>query len=245
MQVIRSCSNIPGFNLAAEEYLFSQRQDEILFLYVNAPCVVIGCNQALHAEVDTEFCLTHSIPVYRRISGGGAVYHDKGNINYCYITNRVPGKYPLGAAFLEPIVRVLHGMNIPVEVGQRKDIWLPGPKKISGTASHVGKDRELHHGTLLYDTNLENLQAALSSRSPQTSTRAIASVPSPVKNIRTWLSEQGLEVPVSEHFFSLLLKQLLDYHRQDSSFRLSESETVQIEKLFVSKYESKDWNYRK
>ena len=245
MQVIRSCSDISGFNLAAEEFLFSQRQDEILFLYVNAPCVVIGCNQALYAEVDTGFCQARSIPVYRRISGGGAVYHDKGNINYCYITNREPGKYPLGAAFLEPIVQVLHAMNIPVEVGQRKDLWLPGHQKISGTASHVGRDRELHHGTLLYDANLENLQLALSSKSPETYTRAIPSVPSPVKNIRTWLSEQGLEAPVSEHFFSLLLKQLLDYHQQDSSFRLSESETVQIEKLFVSKYESKDWNFRK
>jgi len=154
-------------------------------------------------------------------------------------------KYPLGAAFLEPIVQVLHAMNIPVEVGQRKDLWLPGHQKISGTASHVGRDRELHHGTLLYDANLENLQLALSSKSPETNTRAIPSVPSPVKNIRTWLSEKGLEAPVSEHFFSLLQKQLLDYHQQDSSFRLSESETVQIEKLFVSKYESKDWNFRK
>ena len=155
MTVIYSCLLDSGFNLAAEEFLFSQRQDEILFLYVNSPCVVIGCNQSIVSECDIGFCKDQAIPIIRRISGGGAVFHDEGNINFCFISNRTQGNFSLGSEFLLPIIHVLNDLKIKVTLGKRKDLWLPGEYKISGTASHISKTRELHHGTLLYDTNLE------------------------------------------------------------------------------------------
>ncbi|MDD4921753.1 MAG: lipoate--protein ligase family protein [Bacteroidales bacterium] len=245
MQVIRSCSNIPGFNLAAEEYFFSQRRDEILFLYVNSPCVVIGCNQAVLSEADMDFCSVHAIPVLRRMSGGGAVYHDKGNLNYCFIKNRVSGKFPLGSGFLQPIIQVFGEMHVPAGVGKRKDLWLPDGYKISGTASHVGKERELHHGTLLYDTDLEMLQQALSPKQPECNPRAIASVPSPVKNIRVYLSEQGMEAPEADDFFQQITNGFLALYRQKSIDEPTPAETEQIQKIQSNTYDSEKWTYKK
>jgi len=92
MTIIHSHSNSSSFNLAAEEYLFSERQDDILFLYVNEPSVIIGSNQVIRNEVNLNFCAENNIRVVRRMSGGGAVYHDLGNLNYCFITNKTEGK---------------------------------------------------------------------------------------------------------------------------------------------------------
>ena len=155
MKLIFSPSRSPSFNLAAEEFLFSESGDEIVFLYVNDPCVIIGSNQSVPNEVDQHFCVPNSIEIIRRLSGGGAVYHDQGNINYCFIHNKISGKSSLSADFLLPVILSLHSMQIPCEIGKRKDLWLNG-YKISGTASHVSKNRELHHGTLLYNTDLGN-----------------------------------------------------------------------------------------
>ena len=105
MQIIYSPSNSSTFNLAAEEYLFLNRQDDLLFLYVNEPSVIIGCNQAIKNEVDLDFCAENDIRIVRRMSGGGAVYHDLGNLNYCFIKNKVAGEFPLGGEFLLPIVQ--------------------------------------------------------------------------------------------------------------------------------------------
>lgn len=245
MQIIRSCSNLPGFNLAAEECLFSQRQDEILFLYINRPCIVIGCNQAMSSEIDPDYCSEQSISLFRRMSGGGAVYHDEGNLNYCFIKNRVPGKFPLSSEFLQSIIQVLMELYIPVSIGKRNDIWLPGGYKISGTASHVGKFRELHHGTLLYDSNLEKLQKALSPKTSLTGLRAIASVPSPVKNIRAFLAEQNKITPSVSDFFQLFIKKLLEYFSLDSLSVLTESEILQIQKIETNIYESFKWTLKK
>ena len=245
MQVICSCSNIPGFNLAAEEYLFSRRRDEILFLYVNDPCVVIGCNQALLSEADTDYCSAHAVSVCRRMSGGGAVYHDPGNLNYCFIKNRVPGTFPLGAEFLEPIVQVLKALNIAVQVGQRKDLWLDGDKKISGTASHVGKDRELHHGTLLYNADLEKLQRVLSPKSSENKFRAIASVPSPVMNIMAYFSQHGMDTPSAPDFIELFTQKIQAYYNLDTISYLTPTETEHIQIFMENKYETVAWTYKR
>jgi len=177
------------FNLAAEEYLFSERQDDILFLYVNEPSVIIGSNQVIRNEVNLNFCAENNIRVVRRMSGGGAVYHDLGNLNYCFITNKTEGKSLLSADFLLPVVETLKLLNVPVEIGKRKDLWLQGGFKVSGTASHVSKNRELHHGTLLYDTDLDKLQKSLTVEDKDESLKGIVSVPSVVKNLKNSLQE--------------------------------------------------------
>ena len=150
MIIISSTSKSPTFNLATEEFLFFERHDDILFLYVNKPSVIIGSNQAIRNEVDLEFCMQNEIRIVRRMSGGGAVYHDEGNINFCFISSRIQGNSSMGSDFLLPIIHVLNDFKIEVTLGKRKDLWSTGEYKISGTASHISKTRELHHGTQLH-----------------------------------------------------------------------------------------------
>ena len=242
MQIIYSTSNSPSFNLAAEEFLFSERQDDLLFVYVNNPSVIIGSNQAIRNEVDLEFCALHEIQVIRRMSGGGAVYHDEGNLNYCFISNKMANKPVLGSDFILPIVEVLSALGVPVTIGKRKDVWLTGEYKISGTASHIGKMRELHHGTLLYDANLDALENALRSKSVDAT---ITSVRSTVKNLRDWFGEQGQFTLSSTEFFEFLAQKLVVYFQQEGYSALTNIETKNISELAEKKYMSEEWTYKK
>lgn len=245
MQIIHSISTSPTFNLAAEEYLFSEWQDDLLFLYVNEPSVIIGCNQAIRNEVDLDFCQENDIQIVRRMSGGGAVYHDKGNLNFCFISAKTEGKSSLNDDFLQPIVEILKDLEIPVQIGKRKDLWLQNEYKITGTASHVAKNRELHHGTLLYDANLEMLEKALSSKQKNSSIKAIASVRSTVKNLRTWFEEQGQSSISTRDFFRLIIRKLLGYYGLENALVLSVNDVELIQILEIQKYEQVDWTFKK
>ncbi len=241
MKVVISPSSMPSFNLAAEEYLFSRKGEDFLLLYVNEPSVIIGSNQAVRNEVDQDFCIEHNIRIIRRLSGGGAVYHDRGNLNYAFIEDSTGA--PLSARFLDPVVTVLHESGIPVEVGKRKDLWLNG-YKISGTASHVSRGRELHHGTLLYDTDLEMLKRALTPENGRPIKKATPSVPSPVRNIRSYLAEKEGTTANMTSFFDMLSGKLLTLYGLDKMTDLQTEEMAQIEELQRSKYTQRDWNYR-
>ena len=241
MNIVFSPSTIPSFNLSAEEYLFKKNGESYLFLYKNDPSVIIGSNQSVNNEVDIDYCIDNDITIIRRLSGGGAVYHDDGNINYSFIYDKTGA--PLSAQFLEPIVEVLHSMEIPVEVGKRKDIWLEG-YKISGTASHVSKGRELHHGTLLYHSDLIKLENALSSKQKDITKRATPSVPSPVINIHTYLFKKKGDAPKVSDFFDSLINKLLHYFNATFQTVLQDSDIELIEELRKDKYIKREWNYR-
>ena len=242
MELIFSPSTISSFNLAAEEYLFST-QKECFFVYVNEPSVIIGYNQAVVNEVDMDFCIENDIRVIRRLSGGGAVYHDLGNLNYCFISNKTDA--PLSADFLLPVVHVLQKMDIPAEIGKRKDLWLPGGHKISGTASHVSKGRELHHGTLLYESNLEHLHRALNPEKRDLVAKATASVLSPVKNIGSFLQEKGEKNVLSfDDFVSRFIDESMKYFNVSELTSFSASDLEAIETLRQTKYSQREWNYK-
>jgi len=216
-----------------EEYLFTHWTEELIFLYVNEKCVVMGRNQDVFSEVDIIFCGTHTIPVFKRLSGGGTVYHDSGNLNYCFMSNRVPGESPLSNNFLLPIVKVLADLGVNVEIGKRNDLWLPGGNKVSGTASHIGKTRILHHGTLLYDTDLDMLGKSLSCDKESKKSRSIASVHSNVINIRSYLLDKNLESPNAGIFFDLIISKLLEIYCIDSLYDLSEVELAMIRPIIA------------
>ncbi|MDO5665252.1 MAG: lipoate--protein ligase family protein [Bacteroidia bacterium] len=241
MLVLFSHSHVPSFNLAAEEYLFST-QEEYLFLYVNEPCVIIGYNQAVVNEVDLDFCIENDIRVIRRLSGGGAVYHDLGNLNYCFISNKTEA--PLSADFLLPVTHGLYQLDIPVEIGKRKDLWLPDGHKVSGTASHVSKGRELHHGTLLYESNLEHLQRSLNPEKRNLIAKATASVPSPVKNISSFLKEQKKNVFPFQEFVKRFTDESMRYYEVGELTLFSTADIADIEALQRNKYSQREWNYK-
>jgi lipoate-protein ligase A len=245
MIIIHSTSTSPTFNLAAEEFLFSERTGDLLFLYVNEPSVIIGCNQAIYNEVDLEFCNQNDIQVVRRMSGGGAVFHDLGNLNFCFISNKSNVESALNGDFLNPIVEVLTALGIPVEIGKRKDLWLQNEFKITGTASHVARNRELHHGTLLYDTNLEMLERALNPKQIDEPVKAIASVRSVVINIKTYLEEQGQFSLSSVDFFQIIVQNMLAHYKLKVVQSFSNNDIGKIHEIKENRYESTDWTYKK
>jgi lipoate-protein ligase A len=240
MQLIFSSSTNPSFNLAAEEFLFSTCEGDFLFLYINEPSVIIGSNQAVENEVDMSFCTDNNIRIFRRLSGGGAVFHDLGNLNYCFIHEKTAT--PLSADFLKPIINVLKSFNIPVEIKERKDLWL-NSYKISGTASHVSKNRELHHGTLLYDADLEKLRGALNPGKRDLICKATSSVPSPVMNIRAFIEKKAGIAYDTAGFFEDFIQLLMNYFGTDSLRIFSEEQVKEI-LVLEKRYLSKEWVYK-
>ena len=242
MQILISPSLNPAFNLAAEEYLFLHSTENVIFLYVNNSCVVLGSNQVLRNELNQEFCRTENIPVLRRMSGGGTVFHDAGNLNYSFITQGNGRPADMTGAFLQPVVAALSEMGIEATIGRRKDLWLDGKYKISGTASHISRGRELHHGTLLFDADLQKLQKALAADKPDHNLRGTASVPSPVMNIREYMRRNGMPDMNSAEFlmaFSSVLARQTDTKAQ---VLVSHPE---IAVIMADKYNSDAWNLRK
>ena len=149
----------------------------------------------------------------------------------------------MSAGFRNPIIETLHSLEIPAEVGKRKDVWLGG-YKISGTASHISRGRELHHGTLLYDTDLEVLQKALSSKYKNTIKKATVSVSSPVINIKTFLLESKGNAPDIISFFEMIKNRLLFFFNIKETINLQKDDIDKIEEVRRNKYIQRDWNYR-
>jgi len=243
LQVILSKNHAATFNLALEEYLFLESQVDILLFYINQPTVIIGYNQAVENEVNIEFCKSNGISIIRRKSGGGAVYHDYGNLNFSFISNRLATKNVLGKDFLIPIVSVLKQLGVTAEVGQRKDLWLLHAHKISGTASQITKNRELHHGTLLYDANLEWLSSALQVTQKNSTVKATQSVSSPVVNIKDYLLLNNETALPAEVFFEKFVQLAASlFHSVVKTYSQHDISNIQ---MYEKKYLENCWNLRK
>ena len=214
-KIIISNENSSAFNLAAEKYLFYANEEDILLLYVNDNSVIVGANQAINNEVNLDFCKKNNISVRRRMSGGGAVFHDLGNLNYCFIKCLKSEKYPLNNDFLKPVIDVMNTFSVPLAMGKRNDLWLPNGFKVGGTASYIRKNRFLQHGTLLFDTDLIKLHNSLTVNIKDNSLKGIASVPSPVQNIKTYLQNNNLPVLEKEQFFKQFAEKMSAYFQSE------------------------------
>ena len=241
MQIIFLPSNNPVINLAVEEYFFTQRNDDVMLLYINDKSVIVGSNKVVQNEVNIEYCRRNDIKILRRISGGGAVYHDNGNLNFSFITNRKEDTLALSDDFLKPVAEVLMQIGFPVRIGQRKDLWLPDEFKICGTASKVTKTRELHHGTLLFDANLVHLHNSLHVEGKDITKKGTASVRSKVKNLLQFQSENGKEM-YREIFLERFYQRFeTKYSTKMQIFEISKV----IDLLPIAKYRDNAWNFRK
>ncbi|MDR2839938.1 MAG: lipoate--protein ligase family protein [Paludibacter sp.] len=237
MKILVSTYQSAEENLAAEEFLLSQTADDFILLYINDKTVILGNNQITENEVNAAYCRTNNIKITRRISGGGAVFHDLGNINYSFIGNKNSKTLALNNEFLKPIINVLHSLNIPVEQGKRNDLWLNG-LKIGGTASHFSRNRYLFHGTLLYDSNLDTLQKALSANNIDETLRGTPSVHSAVGNIKEHCKDDF------NTFFANFSAKIIEDLNADKYY-FSTGETLIIEQLAKEKYRADTWNFRK
>ena len=239
MLYIKNECNNPYYNLAFEEYLFNLEDNRnYMLLWQNAPTIVVGKYQNTAEEINSEYVKEKGIHVVRRITGGGAVYHDLGNLNYTFISKGSEKKEFDFKKFTMPIVKALAKLGVQAELSGRNDITID-QKKFSGNAQYVKHGKVLHHGTLLFNSRMEELAKALKVSEDKFQSKGIKSVRSRVTNISDYLSE---EISVLE-FRELLLKYMLDEDEELTKGTLSEADLNEINALMKSKYMSWEWNY--
>jgi lipoate-protein ligase A len=231
-------STDPCFNLAVDEYLLKNSREEYFILGINDKSVIIGKHQSAHRESDTKFITEHNIPVIRRISGGGAVFHDAGNLNFTFILNSREGKQIDFKKYTLPVIRFLSSLGADAKFEGKNDLKVGG-MKISGNAEHIYRDRVMHHGTLLFDSGLELMRDALRKNTTKYETRAVSSNPSPVTNLTNVLKD----VANIYEFRSLMLKWFLENTTGSGVFDLTEEEIRNIKFLADTKYRTWEWNY--
>ena len=237
MKLVLLKSTDPTVNLAAEEYLFFHSEEPTLLLWQNNNAVIIGKNQNTLSEINMDRIRKNGVSVVRRITGGGAVYHDMGNVNYSVIQkSRENGSLDF-QFFTEPILKALEGLGLEATFSGRNDILIDG-KKISGNAQYSFNGKTLHHGTLLFDSNLEMLEQLLTVDPEKIKTKAISSVRARVTNIKEHLSDKNMTV---DGFISYLKAYFTENGFTES--RITEDEQKEIEKLTVEKYRTWEWNY--
>src|SRR5687768_16274811 len=229
-------------NLALEEYVFRNKpsDDDVLLFYVNAPSVIIGRNQNTIEEIDPDIVAARGIQVVRRISGGGAVYHDLGNLNFSFITPKVAGRFNRYDEFTRPLIQVLRELGVPAEISGRNDI-LAGGRKISGNAQFARPDRMFSHGTLLLDSNLDDVTAALRPKPGKVESKGVKSIRSRVANISEFLAEpmtvDELRERIIEKIFGTRERSRIP------AIQLVDSDWKAVHELVASKYGTWNWNF--
>jgi lipoate-protein ligase A len=238
MKLILSSSSSAAFNLATEEYLFKSYSDDIFYLYINAPSIIVGRKQNTLAEVNIDYVTQHNIPVIRRLSGGGAVFHDLGNLNFCFIMRGVSKIENDFSKYTQPIIDLLKKLNVNATLEGRNDLTIDG-KKFSGNAKFFSQNTLLQHGTILFASALSNLAQALKVDPAKFSDKAVKSVQSRVTNIYEHLS---IKITIEE-FTKKLIDYICSIYEDVESYTLSESDNKAIAELVGEKYGTFAWNF--
>lgn len=227
----------PRVNLALEEYLLRHvdNPEPLVLFYVNEPSVIIGRNQNTLEEIDPDYVQARGIHVVRRLSGGGAVYHDLGNLNFSFVTQ---GRTDLHnfARFTEPVIAVLRDFGIDAELRGKSDIYANG-KKISGNAQYATTQRMFSHGTLLFDTDLGEMLRSINPRRAQIESKAVQSVRSAVVNIRELLPG---DMTIGELKGALL--QGIFAENVPPSLPLADADWAEVQRLADARYRTWEWN---
>lgn len=238
MLCIKHPNTNPYFNLAAEEYVLKNFSDDVFMLWRDEPSVIVGKHQNTLAEINLDFVRDNQIKVVRRLSGGGAVFHDLGNLNFTFIVNGEDGNLVDFRKFTKPILDVLLTLGIDAKFEGRNDLTIEG-KKFSGNAEHVYKKRVLHHGTLLFSSKMTDLSESLKVNPLKYQDRAVKSVRSRVTNISDHL-KASMDVM---QFRDLIMNHIQEMYSDAVDYDYSQADLTAINALTDTKYSTWDWNF--
>lgn len=242
MKYIVNKSNNPAYNIALEAYAFREllSEDEIFILWINEPAIIIGKHQNTIQEINKEYIDAHGIHVARRLSGGGAVYHDLNNLNYTIISNKSEeGAFDF-KTFSQPVIETLADLGVKAEFTGRNDLEING-KKFCGNAQAYYKGRMMHHGCLLFDVDMTVLGDALKVSKDKIESKGIKSVRARVTNI---LDELPEKITVNE-FSDKILAKMKETYPDMTEYVLSEDELAKIQKSADEQFGNWDWVYGK
>ena len=238
MRYLKNPSTNPYYNMAFDEYcLESLPIDEpVFFLWQNRPAVIVGFNQEVNTEVNLDYLKENGIDLVRRVTGGGAVYHDLENLNYTIVgrSEDLERDYPEYAALM---MKALQALGVPATLSGRNDILVEG-KKVSGFAKRVCKNRLMVHGTLMYNVDVDILTHVLNPSTTKLQSKGIASVRSRVTNLCNYLPELS-----DIHAFKNRLEVILSNNYSDAEYKLSEADLAHIQQLTDEKFATWEWNY--
>ena len=240
MLCIHHHSTDPYFNIATDEYIFKHINEDCFMLWQNDNAIIVGKHQNTLAEINIDYVKEHDIKVVRRLSGGGAVYHDMGNLNYSFTKTGENTEMVDFKKYILPILEVLQGLGVDARFEGRNDLTIDG-KKFSGNAEHVFKNKVLHHGTLLFTSEMKSVSGALKINPLKYSGKAVKSVPKRVTNI-----SDHLKVPITlEEFTQKIMDHIIFTHDDCVLYEFTETDLKAIKKIRDEKYATWEWNYGK
>ena len=242
MKYIVNTSNDPAYNVALEAYAFQKLTDidEIFILWINEPAIIIGRHQNTIQEINKEFIDKNGIHVVRRLSGGGAVYHDLNNLNYTIISNNTQeGAFDF-QTFSKPVIDTLAKLGVKAEFTGRNDLEING-QKFAGNAQAYYKGRMMHHGCLLFDVDMSVLGQALKVSKDKIESKGMKSVRARVTNIVDHLSDK---ITVQE-FSDAILAQMKEEYPEMDEYVLSDAELSEIQAMRDNQFATWDWTYGK
>lgn len=230
----------PRINLAIEEYAlkYLDMEESYLLFYINEPSIIIGKHQNTVEEIHVDYVRENQIHVVRRLSGGGAVYHDLGNLNFSFITKDDGKSFANFKKFTGPVIEALHQLGVHAELSGRNDILVDG-KKISGNAQYATRGRIFSHGTLMFNVNVESVTKALNVKKEKIESKGIKSVKSRVANIIDYL-DQPMTI---QEFRQVLLEHIFAGQNPIPQYVLTDADWEKIHEISRERYANWDWNF--
>lgn len=240
MIYIESKSNDPAYNTALELFAFNElaQEDNVFYLWINKPCIVVGKNQNTRQEIDQKYCDENDIQIVRRISGGGAVYHDYNNLNYTIISSEEDKANFDFKSMSQPVIDALAEIGVDAHFTGRNDLQI-GDQKFCGNAQYIRGNRMMHHGCIMFDVDLSVLSKALKVSKDKIESKGKKSVRSRVTNIKPHIEDQSYTVKD----FMEKLRKFMDEKYQMTTYEVTDEDEKKIQEIMAEKNNSWDWVY--